>query len=120
MRPRQMDEAVEYHKQMFGVVYDEMVDACVASRRVTTVFTNRHDIVVVKSERFGLKQDIRIDHANYLIFADESGVSTNQKKDGHIDGQKAICEWGLSCTCRRQNANMSHVSMSQHDVTFLC
>ena len=80
--------------QMFDVIYDEMVAARIASKRAVPVFTDRHGNIVPESERFGLKQDIKVDHANYFIFADESGVTTNQKKDGHIGGQKSICERG--------------------------
>ena len=31
---------------------------------------------------------------SYILFADESGFSTSQKKDGHVGGEKLVVERG--------------------------
>ena len=82
--------------QMYDVIYDEMVDARIARKRDVEVFTDRKGNIVQETERFGLRQDIHIEHPDYLLFADESGVTTNQKKDGHIGGQKVIGQRGIT------------------------
>ena len=78
--------------QMYDVIYDEMVDARIAIKLDVPVFTDRHGNEVDENNRFGLKQDIKITHPHYLIFADESGCNTNQKKDGQIGGRKHLVE----------------------------
>ena len=70
--------------QMYDVVYDVMVEAHIASKRQEPVYTDRSGNEVEKSHRFGQKQDIKIDHPDYLIFADESGCQTNQEQDGSV------------------------------------
>jgi len=65
---------------MYDVIYDAMIESRVASRRPIPVYTDRQGKEVGVGERFGLEQDIKIDHKHYLLFADESGCSTNQKK----------------------------------------
>ncbi len=47
-----------------------------------------------ESERFGLIQEIKIDHPDYILFADESGCQTNQKQDGNVGNRKYIVEHG--------------------------
>ena len=81
-------------KTAYRCIYDEMVDARIASVREIPVFTDREGNEVEESEAFGFKQDIKIDHPDYLLFGDESGCSTNQKKDGHIAGTKFIVPTG--------------------------
>ena len=65
-------------KQMYEYIYKEMIDAHIASPHVNPVYTDREGIEVEESERFGLIQEIKIDHPNYILFADESGCQTNQ------------------------------------------
>jgi hypothetical protein len=49
---------------------------------------------VEESERLGLVQEFKIDHADYILFADESGCQTNQKQDGNVGNRKFIVEHG--------------------------
>ena len=77
-------------KYAYRCIYDVMVDARIASVREVPVFTDREGNVVEESQAFGFKQDIEINHPDYLLFGDESGCSSNQKKDGHIAGTKYI------------------------------
>ena len=80
--------------QMYDIIYDEMLDAGVAAFRETPVFTDRHGNVVNEDQRFGRIQNIRMKHADYVLFADESGCNTDQKKDGHIAGTLRVVEKG--------------------------
>ena len=81
-------------EQMYDVIYDEMVDARVARVLEYPVFTDISGKEVDESQRFGKKQDIEITHKQYILFADETGCNTSQKKDGHISGTKYIVERG--------------------------
>ena len=81
-------------RQMYDVIYDELVKACVAINLDYPVFTDRDGKEVEEDERFGLKQDIKITHPHYIMFADETGCNTSQKKDGHVGGTKLIVEKG--------------------------
>jgi hypothetical protein len=81
-------------QQMYDVIYDELVDARVALALSEPIFTDMHANVVDESCRFGLAQYITISSPNYILFADESGFSTSQKKDGHVGGQKLVVERG--------------------------
>ena len=77
--------------QMFDVIYDELVDAKVAVVREEPVFTDREGNIVEESKAFGLLQDIEVTHPEYILFGDETGCNTSQKKDGHIAGTKYVC-----------------------------
>ena len=81
-------------KQMYEVIYDEMVDAGVAIELQTPIFTDIDGNPVDEAERFGMKQKIKITKPGWILFADESGFSTAQKKDGHVGGQRYIVEIG--------------------------
>ena len=81
-------------RQMYDVIYDEMVDAGVAVKLDKPIYTDRKGNEVEESKRFGMKQDIKITHPNYILFADESGCNTSQKKDGHVGGRKLIVQHG--------------------------
>ena len=49
---------------------------------------------VYEAKHFGLKQSIKITKPGWILFADESGFSTSQKKDGHVGGQQFIVQKG--------------------------
>ncbi|KAL3804780.1 hypothetical protein ACHAW5_001887 [Stephanodiscus triporus] len=84
-------------KQMYEVIYDEMVDANVAVSLDSPVFTDidgkpeDHE-----TKRFGLAQHIKITKPEWILFADESGFNTSQKKDGHVGGQKFVVQRGTA------------------------
>jgi hypothetical protein len=84
-------------KQMYKVIYDEMVDAHVAVTLQNPIFTDingkpKDD----ETKRFGLKQNIKITKPEWILFANESGFNTSQKKDGHCGGQKCVVERGTT------------------------
>ncbi len=81
-------------KQMYEYIYEEMVNANIASPRDNPVYLDREGNEVEESERFGLVQEFKIDHADYILFADESGCQTNQKQDGQVGNRKFIVEHG--------------------------
>jgi hypothetical protein len=49
-----------------------------------------------ETKRFGLAQPIKITKPDWILFADESGFNTSQKKDGHVGGQKFVVERGTA------------------------
>jgi len=77
---------------MYDVIYDDLVDAGVAIILDVPVFTDWHGNEVTEDEHFGVAQEIKITHPDYIIFADERGCNTSQKKDGQVDGRKLIVE----------------------------
>ena len=83
---------------MYSVIYDELVDAGVAMKLDTPVFTDRDGNEVNKYEHFGKEQDIKILHKHYILFADKTGCNTSQKKDGQVGGTKLIVEKGKTQT----------------------
>jgi hypothetical protein len=84
-------------KQMYEVIYDEMVDACVAVSLQIPIFTDINGIPEDhETKRFGLAQPIKITKPEWILFADESGFNTSQKKDGHVGGQKFVVEQGTT------------------------
>jgi hypothetical protein len=71
---------------MYDVIYDVVVEVRIVSKQPVPVYINREGKEVEEGERFGLKQDIRINHEHYLIFCNKSECQRNQKKDGHFSG----------------------------------
>ena len=53
-------------KQMYEYIYDEMVNANIASPQDNPIYLDREGNEVEESERFGLIQEFRIDHADYI------------------------------------------------------
>ena len=50
-----------------------------------------------KTKKFGLKLNIKITKPEWILFANESGFNTSQKKDGHVAGsQKFVVERGTT------------------------
>ena len=43
-----------------------------------------------------MAQPIKITKPEWILFADESGFNTSQKKDGHVGGQKFVVERGTT------------------------
>ena len=79
-------------KQMYDVIYAEMLDTGITIAREKCVFTDREGYDVDDNQRFGFMQDILINKPNYLSFADESGFNTFQKNDGRVGGVKHAVE----------------------------
>lgn len=68
---------------MYKVIYNEMVDAGVANELQTPIFTDIDGNPVDEAKQFGMKQKIKITTPEWILFADESGFSTAQKKAVH-------------------------------------
>ena len=84
-------------KQMYDVIYDEMVDSCVAVSLQHPIFTDINGIPEDhETKRFGLAQPIKITKPEWILFADESGFNTSQKRDGHVGGQRFVVERGTT------------------------
>jgi hypothetical protein len=87
-----------YIRQMYDVIYDNMVEAGIAEKLAQPVFMDANGDVVDKDDpnRLGLECDIKITHPDYLLFADETGCNTSQRKDGHYGGRKYVTERGTT------------------------
>ena len=82
---------------MYDVIYNEMVDANEAVELDTPVFTDINGKPEDReTKRVGLAQPIKITQPEWILFADESGFNTSQKKDGHVGGQKFVSEGGTA------------------------
>ena len=71
---------------MYDIIYDELVDDGLAFVLDCPVYTDVEGNEVTEDERFGKKQEIKITHPHYVVFANETGCNTSQKKDGHVGG----------------------------------
>jgi hypothetical protein len=86
-----------YISQMYDVIYDNMVEAHIAIRLPRPISMDEEGNVIDDNNTcnaFGLPCDIEILHPDYVLFADETGCNTNQKKDGHYGGRKYVVERG--------------------------
>jgi hypothetical protein len=95
-----------YIKQMYDVIYDEFVAANVARALETPVFMDRLGNIVEEDQKFGESIDIEITHPDYILFGDETGCNTSQKKDGHEAGTKYVVARGQ--TPRMQASTTDH------------
>jgi hypothetical protein len=84
-------------EKMYRVVYKEMVVAEIAEELETDVYFDSHNnIVEIDDESiFGTTSNIKMTDKSYLIFVDETGSSTNLKRDKTF-GKKVIAEQGCS------------------------
>jgi hypothetical protein len=80
-----------YIKQMYDIIYNKFIDAQVARLREIPVFMNRSGEIVDEALKHGKLCDIEVLHPDYILFEDETGCNTSQKKDGHEGGTKFLC-----------------------------
>jgi hypothetical protein len=99
-----------YIRQMYDVIYDNLVNAGIAVKLPESVFMNASGNIVdnpdgvlnseivniFEDKPLGLPCDTKIIHPEYLLFFDETGCNTNQKKDGHYGGEKLVCARGMT------------------------
>jgi hypothetical protein len=83
-----------YIKQMYDVIYDEYVVANIARIRETPVYLDRSGNEVEEKDKFGEATDLDIMHPDYILFGDETGCNTSQRKDGHQAGKKYVVPRG--------------------------
>ena len=93
MQPCGLDKD-EINCQMYDIIYNELAEARVAINFDEPMFIDRNGREVEEDKRFGLKQDMKITHPHYIMFANETGCNTSQKKDGHVGGTNFIVEHG--------------------------
>lgn len=79
-----------YISQMYDRIYETFVKARVAVKLDKPVSNDIQGNVVTEDLQYGLPCDTEILHPDYILFADETGCNTNQKKDGHYGGTKYI------------------------------
>jgi hypothetical protein len=72
---------------MYGCIYDRMVHAGIATKHPEKVFCNRGGQIVDKEEAFGLATEYVLTHPHMIVYANETGLNTNQKMDGHNGGE---------------------------------
>ena len=91
---------------MYSAIHDKMGGTNIAVSRDTPVYTDCEGKEISESDRFGWEQNIKITKLEYLLFADESGCNTSQRKDGHIGGTKFIVQKGT--TPQGMTSTMDH------------
>jgi hypothetical protein len=57
---------------------------------------HQHDFNTDPTKPLGLKCDTKLTHPQFVLFFDETGCNTNQKKDGHNGGEKYVCGRGTT------------------------
>jgi hypothetical protein len=71
-----------------------MLNAGVAISLQIPIFTDIDGNPADETKCFGQKQSIKVTKPGWILFADESGFATSQKKDGHVGGQQFVVEKG--------------------------
>jgi len=100
-------------RQMYEVIYDEMVDACAAVSLQNPIFTDINRIPEDnQTKRFGLKQIIKITQPKWILFANKSGFNMSQKKDGHVGGQRFVVEQGTTPKIMSSTTNYKFTLLS--------
>lgn len=82
---------------MYDETYKVFVKAKVAVQLDEPVAydINGNDVEINSKEQVGLPSTIRITKPSFILFADETGINTNQKKDGKVGGEKVIVPRGM-------------------------
>ena len=75
---------------MYDVIYNQFLETGVARKIESSVYLDRSGNIVQKDLKFGEACDIEIIHPDYILFGDETGCNTSQKKDGHEAGTKFV------------------------------
>ena len=78
---------------MYNHIYDAMVAKGIASKLDTNVFLNKEgSIVEFAEESFGLPTRYMMQRLDKLLFVDKDGLNTSTTNDGHVGGEKFLCE----------------------------
>jgi hypothetical protein len=122
-----------YIKQMYDAIYENLVKARIAVTLPEPVFLNADGNIVDNPEGqlfddidnnhpnrpLGLPCETKMIHPEYLLFFDETGCNTNQKKDGHYGGQKFACGRGMTpkqiCSTRDRHFTVLGITASTGD-----
>ena len=85
--------AYENLLEMYDHIYEAMVDHGIASKCDTKVKLDKGgEIVKHSDEAFGLPMQYIIQRPDKLLFVDEVGSNTCTTKDGHVGGEKFLCQ----------------------------
>ena len=83
----------ENFSEMYDHIYEAMVLHGIASKVDTKVLLNKEGSIVEEpTEAFGLPTQYLLQRPDKLIFVDEVGSNTSTTKDGHVGGEKFLCE----------------------------
>ena len=83
----------ENFSEMYAHIYEAMVEHGIASKCSTKVkLDKRGEIVEHPEEAFGLPTQYLIQRPDKLLFVDEVGSNTCTTKDGHVGGEKFLCQ----------------------------
>lgn len=81
---------------MYDHVYDEMVNAGVAKNLVEPVWIDMEGTIVDREYAYGEKWTHIPTHPHMCFVSDEVGRNISMRGDGHIGGEKLICERGMT------------------------
>jgi hypothetical protein len=97
---------------MYKLVYKEMIAAEIAEELDNNVFFDKHNNIVPDDDdsKFGTTSNIRMTDESYLIFVDETGSSTNMRKDKTF-GKKVIAECGCLGTKGAISSDLRYTTM---------
>ncbi len=84
-------------EEMYNHIYIEMEDAGLTAPFDSPVLMDLNGNIVADGEgesttHFGLPVTHQLIHPDHLLFMDEIWINTNQKGDGHVGGEKYLCE----------------------------
>lgn len=87
-----------YFEQMYSKIYENMIHAGIAEKFEKETYLDRNNQPVDDDSplKFGDKTDVNILFPEYILFFDETGCNTSQKKDGHVGGEKFLVERGTT------------------------
>jgi hypothetical protein len=73
---------------MYEEVYEAMVGSGVAIKLDEEVHVDSLGAIVTEENGFGRKTKYLVTKPNYILYVDEVGENTSQKKDGNVSGEK--------------------------------
>ena len=83
----------ENFSEMYDHIYEAMVMKGIASKVDTKVLLDKEGLIVEdREDAFGLPTQYLLQRPDKLIFVDEVGSNTSTTKDGHVGGEKFLCE----------------------------
>jgi hypothetical protein len=98
--------------KMYRLVYDEIVVAGVAEKLDAPVYCDRFNNIVdpESSDVVGSATNIRITDPSYIMFVDETGSSTNMKKDKSYN-KRVIAEQGYGGNKEAISSDIRYTTM---------
>jgi len=87
-------------EKMHDQIYNVMKQAGLTNDFNTLVLMDHCGNIVLDDDNnaaaFGHPVSQKLIHPDHLLFMDEMGLNTNQKKDGHIGGELFLCAQGTT------------------------